>query len=166
MTNGWTAWENWLPTDLLLCQSSRPINAVRGVSAYERVQAIKKFHFQKCPRPLTGECLPTGTHKHRVWLGGKNGNWEKLIMFMEFVWYKWLNYYKVSVSRAVHLRVSVSRELTVVRSCQIPSGVGRGSSPSRGGGEGWNIEFSTFVTTAATCSPARMDSGSLSSNPL
>ena len=42
MPNGWTAWENWLPTDLLLCQSSRPINVVRGVSAYERVQTIKK----------------------------------------------------------------------------------------------------------------------------
>ena len=35
------------------------------------------FHFQKCQRPLTRECLLTGTCRYRVGLGGKKRSFAK-----------------------------------------------------------------------------------------
>lgn len=61
--------------------NSRPPNRPesfnnRWMSAYERTWSKEKsnFQFEKCSRPLTGECPLTGMCKDKVWLRSKK--WE------------------------------------------------------------------------------------------
>ena len=66
--------------------NSRPPNRPesfnnRWMSAYERTWSKEKsnFQFEKCSRPLTGECPLTGMCKDKVWLRSKKLGIEKSV---------------------------------------------------------------------------------------